>query len=122
LSLVLADTSVWIDYLRDRAPTADEVARLLEAGQLITCGPVLAELLAGAGEGQRMELRFALAELPFAEVDRAAWREAGELSSELGRRGARVPLLDVLIGVAASRARATLSGRGTPTSRASQRR
>lgn len=55
-----------------------------------------------------MELRFALAELPCANLDLGAWREAGELSSALRGRGTPVPLLDVLIGVAASRARATL--------------
>ena len=47
--MVLPDTSVWVDYSRRgaRGPTAS-MRELLDRGEVATCGPVAAELLAGA--------------------------------------------------------------------------
>ena len=105
---VLADTSIWIDFFRDREPVASVLEHRLEDGQLVTCGPILAELLAGADGSQRGALWLALAALPVIDLDIPAWREAGELASDLRRRGETTPLVDVLIAVAANRAGAEL--------------
>ncbi len=105
---VLVDTSCWIDYFRNRTPTADELADLLADHAVVLCGPVLAELLAGAPEQQRDALRDALAGLPFVDIDYSTWREAGELSQTLRRAGVAIPLLDVLIALAAIRAKVSL--------------
>jgi predicted nucleic acid-binding protein len=53
----------------------------------------------------------ALAGLPFVELGRDAWSRAGELAHELRRRGENVPLLDLLIAVAAVSAGAVLWSR-----------
>jgi predicted nucleic acid-binding protein len=45
---VLADTSIWIECLRGREPAASQLERLVREGDALVCGPVLAELLAGA--------------------------------------------------------------------------
>lgn len=105
---VLVDTSCWIDYFRGRSPIAEELADLLAEHAVVLCGPVLAELLAGAPEQQREALRDALAGLPFVDIAYGTWREAGELAQSLRRGGAAVPLLDVLIALAAIRAKVSL--------------
>lgn len=105
---VLLDTSIWIDYFRGAEPTATHVAALLESDEVALCGPILAELLAGTAADQRETLWLALVALPNVELDLAAWRASGEHADELRRRGEMVPLLDVLIAVAAIRSGATL--------------
>ena len=46
---VLADTSVWVECLRrGKGSTSDRLDGLLVAGEVLVCGPVVAELLAGA--------------------------------------------------------------------------
>jgi predicted nucleic acid-binding protein len=100
--IVLPDTSIWVDYLR--AGTAGPAAALddlLARGSAVVCGPVLAELLAGTPAEQRDALWHALEALPWAELDRSAWRRIGELAHELRASGESVPLTDLMIAVAA---------------------
>jgi predicted nucleic acid-binding protein len=98
-----SDTSIWIDFFRGRDPAAATLERLLDAGALVVCGPILAELVAGTPPQQRGALWLALAALPVVELDSSAWRGAGEYTQALRARGETTPLLDVLIGVAAAR-------------------
>lgn len=51
--MVLVDTSVWIRYLADRAPWADEMDRLLEQGEVLAHDLVYGELLIGDKGGRR---------------------------------------------------------------------
>jgi predicted nucleic acid-binding protein len=105
---VLPDTSIWIDYFRGTEPTASAVATFLERDEVTLCGPVVAELLAGTASAHREALFLALAALPVVDLDLGAWRESGEYAHELRQRGDTVPILDVLIAVAAVRADAAL--------------
>lgn len=106
--IVLPDTSIWVDYFRDHEPASGHVEVLVQEGALAICGPILAELVAGADAPQRNEVRVALSTLPYVDLGRDEWRQAGELSHELRRRGQVVPLMDVLIAVAATRSEAAL--------------
>jgi len=102
--VVLADTSVWVDFAR-RGERGRAVAMrdLLDAGEVATCGPVAAELLAGA-EGEVAERMWgALSSLPWAELDTAGWHEVGIAAGRLRRGGETLPLTDLAIAVAASR-------------------
>lgn len=106
---VLPDTSIWVEYLR--AGTRGEsraLDGLLERGEVLMCGPVLAEILAGADPGSRHDLWLALGALPWADLDREGWRQVGEVAGELRRRGEILPLTDVEIAVAAVRADAAV--------------
>ena len=77
---------------------------LLDAGEVVTCGPVAAELLAGA-EGEVAERMWeTLSSLPWAELDPVAWREVGDTARRLRRSGRALPLTDLAIAVAAARA------------------
>jgi predicted nucleic acid-binding protein len=106
---LLPDTSIWIDYLRGRdEATVAELDRYLERESVFTCGPVMAELLAGTAPDRRDELWLAIGSLPWAAIDQPAWRSIGEVANELRRAGTSVPLTDVAIAVAATNAAAEL--------------
>jgi predicted nucleic acid-binding protein len=77
---------------------------LLDSGEVSTCGPVVAELLAGA-EGEVAErISATLASLPWAELGPNDWREVGGAARRLRRLGQITPLTDLVIAVAAARA------------------
>jgi predicted nucleic acid-binding protein len=100
--LVLADTSIWIDFARQGSRgKASAMRELLDAGQVVTCGPVAAELLAGS-DGEVAERMWAtLSSLPWAELDPGSWRQVGYLARSLRREGETLPLTDLVIAVAA---------------------
>jgi predicted nucleic acid-binding protein len=103
--MVLPDTSVWVDYSRrGQRGEAAGMRDLLSRGEVVTCGPVAAELLVGAGDELGEQMWRTLSSLPWAQLPTAAWREAGSLGARLRRTGQAVPLTDVAIAVAAARA------------------
>lgn len=103
--MVLPDTSVWIQYFRSRSGAeGDRLEALIAAGEVAICGPVLAELLAGAGDSQREAIVGTVGGLPFAGLDRASWEEVGAVGSRLRLSGQTLPLTDLAIAVAAARA------------------
>ncbi len=107
--MVLADSSVWIAYFRGEARAVSRFEALTDASELMTCGPVVAELLAGVQHREdREDLWDLLIAIPWAAIDAAHWRSAGEAAANLAASGRSVPLTDLVIGVAAARARATL--------------
>jgi predicted nucleic acid-binding protein len=107
--MVLADTSIWIEYLRHGATgKGARIDALLEGGELLLCGPVAAEIFAGVPQASRATLWETFLALPWAELGREEWRSVGETATELRRRGQSPPLTDIAIGVAAARAGAQL--------------
>ncbi|MGC2190839.1 MAG: PIN domain-containing protein [Candidatus Dormiibacterota bacterium] len=99
---VLPDTSVWVTFLRDgSAGRAAALDGLLASHEVVVCGPVVAELLAGARSVQRSELRAALITLPWVDLGRREWQQVGELAARLRELGDSVPLTDLEIAVAA---------------------
>ena len=105
----LPDTSVWVAYLRPGSNALTETLHgHVERGEVLICGPVLAELLAGARPDDRTTLGEVLGALPWADLDRRAWASVGELAAELRARGETLPLTDLEIAVAAHSANATL--------------
>jgi predicted nucleic acid-binding protein len=54
---VLVDTSVWIDFLRNRKVAhVDALSRLLESGRVCLAAPILQEILQGAGAREHLAL------------------------------------------------------------------
>jgi predicted nucleic acid-binding protein len=102
--VVLPDTSIWVGYFRNtRRDDADHLASLIAAGEVVVCGPVLAELSAGAGQEQRADLLGTLLGLPWADLDLEAWLAIGEAAGKLRRSGTPLPLTDLAIAAAALR-------------------
>jgi predicted nucleic acid-binding protein len=103
--VVLPDTSVWVDFARrGSAGQAAGLRDLLDGGEISTCGPVAAELLAGAEGDVAERISATLASLPWADLSPAAWRDAGVAARRLRKTGQTVPLTDLAIAVAAARA------------------
>ena len=103
--MVLPDTSVWVSFFR--APSGaegDRLETLIAEGGAAICGPVLAELLAGAEERQRTAIAETVGGLPWADLDRSCWRDVGALARRLRQAGQMLPLTDLAIAVAAARA------------------
>lgn len=99
---IVADTSVWITFLRLGARGAAAPLDSLLAGQSVAvCGPVVAEILAGADRRSRHQLRSLFSGLPWAEIERSSWGRVGDVAAELRERGDSVPLTDIEIAVAA---------------------
>ncbi len=103
--MVLPDTSVWIPYFRSSSGLdGDHLEALIEEREVAVCGPVLAELLAGAGETQREAVLDTVGGLPFADLRRADWEKVGAVARRLRESGQTLPLTDLAIAVAAARA------------------
>jgi predicted nucleic acid-binding protein len=102
--MILPDTSVWVDFSRRGAKgRAAGMRGLLDSGEVATCGPVVAELLAGAS-GDVAERMWGLSSLPWVELSLARWREVGTIASRLRDAGQALPLTDLVIAVAAVQA------------------
>lgn len=107
---LLPDTSIWVEYLRDGASSSAGrlLAPAVASGDVLACGPVVAELLAGASPSDREPLNEVLSGLAWAELGRREWTAVGRMAAELRAAGATVPLTDVEIAVAAISAGAEL--------------
>lgn len=103
--MILVDTSIWIGYFRNEPRAdADRLAALIAAGEVATCGPVLAELLAGAPPARRPDLLETLLGLPWADLGPGAWLGVGDAAASLRRAGTPLALTHLTIAVAAARA------------------
>jgi predicted nucleic acid-binding protein len=106
---VVLDTSIWVRYLRRGSwEAAEALNALLDAGAVLACGPVVAELLMGTTPHRREDLWLAIGSLPWADLDHEGWRLAGEVAGQLRASGLALPLTDVEIAAATVRADAAL--------------
>jgi predicted nucleic acid-binding protein len=106
---VIADTSVWVDFLRHgRDGNAAGLSDLLTRHEIVVCGPVIAELLAGTAKSQRAELALRLSALPWVDLNHPHWLRVGEVAALLRDNGITTALTDVEIAVAAVEAGAEL--------------
>lgn len=107
--MILPDTSVWVGFLRDGLDgSAAALADLLETTEVATCGPVVAEVLAGAQSSDRARLWNLLRALVWIELAAEQWRRVGEVAAHLREAGLTVPLTDIEVAVAAVEVGASL--------------
>src|ERR1035437_232964 len=84
--IVLPDTSVWGSFLREGAHgRVAALDGLLAGQQVVACRPVVAEILAGARDVQRSELRTLWSSLPRADLGRRQWQHVGDLAARARR-------------------------------------
>lgn len=77
---------------------------LVDRGEVATCGPVAAELMAGVDPRLAEQMWATLASLPWVELSAGDWRRVGAVAHRLRRAGQALPLTDLTIAVAAARA------------------
>ena len=100
---MLADTSVWIEWLRksDHAVNA-KMEFLIEQESLCVASVVKAELLRGAGsDHERSDLDAYWRNLPLLKAGDAVWEEAGQLAYRLRRKGVTPGLIDCYLAALA---------------------
>lgn len=96
--MILVDTSAWIAFFRNRGPLAERVDGLLAENEAALCGPVLTALSRGLRTArERTRVLELLRGCHFLRQPDELWSEAGELGALLGRRGANVKSMDLLI-------------------------
>lgn len=101
MSLAVVDTSAWISFFRGDAAAIRRVDPLLAAGSVAVTGPILAEVLSGAGSRVEFDR---LRDL-FLGLDRLAdppelWERIAEARFALARRGHQASLVDLSIALA----------------------
>jgi len=106
--MIIADTSVWIEFLRSREPVYARLSELLERGMVLANEGVFGELLSGARGRLEAELIEAYwNSLPRIDEE-GVWIEAGKLSADRGLRARGVGLVDSAILALAARSGAEI--------------
>jgi predicted nucleic acid-binding protein len=102
---VIIDTSAWIQFFRYGSDVVSQlVAELVRNDQAVMTGVVLTELLQGIKtDKERQHLTALFSSLPFIEIVREDWQNAGEDLQALRRRGITVPVTDAVIATVAHR-------------------
>ena len=104
--MLLADTSAWVEYVRDTgSPTSERLEHHLKADELLTTDVVVMELLAGARDDAHETRLAALLSLALSlPVERTDWTEAARLQRRCRAQGETVRRLpDCLIAAVAIR-------------------
>ena len=107
--MILVDSSIYIDWLRERVNVHRRLESWLRSGRLLGCGVVRAEVLRGiADQRQRDRVAEFFRLFPEVPTDGTLWGDVVETALDLDRRGRVLPLSDVVIGCCALRAGAAL--------------
>jgi len=101
--VVIADTSVWIEYFKGgHEPVRRALRDLIRSAQAILVGVVLTEVLQGCRSSKEADTVLSkLAGLRFLETTFSTWKSAGDLSASLRRKGITLPLSDLVIAALA---------------------
>ena len=97
---ILADTSVWIEFFKERSGTGDALEALIRENAVWTCGVILFELVQGVrSDGEKEQVLTTVSHLNYVEMSKPLWQKAGDLSSALRKKGLTIPLSDIFIAV-----------------------
>jgi hypothetical protein len=99
----LIDTSVWIEYLRNRSSSfSNRIDEILSKDEVYVPKIVIAELIQGAKSDREVSIiRDFLEAFNIIDQSEDTWFKAGELSFSLKRKGKIVNLTDCYIAVIA---------------------
>lgn len=99
MSLVIIDTSVWVDYLRRGDATLSvRVDELIRSDEASISGVILGEVLCGSRDSKEfVTLNRILDGLHYLDDGKEIYREAANLAWQLRSQGLRVPLSDLTI-------------------------
>ena len=96
--MIIADTDVLIDFLRDRNPMADRIAQELTSSSFVTTVITEFELLSGVRTRREATAVEALLDvLDVFSLDSAAARRAAEVRRTLESKGQTIGMADSLI-------------------------
>jgi predicted nucleic acid-binding protein len=106
--VIIADTSIWVEFLRSRQPVHARLKELLELGSVLGQECIFGELLSGARSARETGLieSFWKSVPKFDET--GIWIEAGKLSALRGLHSRGVGIVDAAILALAHRAGAEI--------------
>jgi predicted nucleic acid-binding protein len=101
--MVIVDSSVWIEASRRNGDLGVKVAleNLLDAYEVILCGPVRLEVLGGARQNERQKLSYWFNCLPYRAIQDGHWELAIRNAWTLRDAGLTLPWNDILIATLA---------------------
>jgi predicted nucleic acid-binding protein len=100
--LIVVDTSVWIDALREPAgKQANTLKGLLDADEVALPVPVRVELLSGIAKKERLRVQRALTGLPVLAINDETWTILEDFATRAANAGERFTITDLLIASAA---------------------
>ncbi len=104
--LILIDTSVWIDFFRNKkSEVGDKAEALIRQNRACITGVIIAELLQGIKtDTESNRLNQLLQVIPVLETQHQHWLDAGNDLRKCRSQGITLPLTDALIGAIASEA------------------
>jgi tRNA(fMet)-specific endonuclease VapC len=99
---IIADTSVWIEYFKGNSRIADFLDENLINDRIYINGIIIAELIQGIKVNREREvIRSCIDAVSYIEMTYNDWVFAGDLSSELRKKGITIPLTDIAISAMA---------------------
>ena len=107
--MLLIDSTVYVDWFRRRVEPQEIIEPWIKARAIAICGIIRAEVIRGVINPRQKvkiaELFDVLEEVP---TDSVLWHDAAEMAWRLDRKGAVLPLTDIVIAACAQRVNATL--------------
>lgn len=101
--MICADTSVWIEALRDaKGPIARHLAELVGEDSVVVPAPVRLELLAGAGRRESAELQDGFGGMVSAVPGDVSWAKVESWVHKAVAEGERFGVVDLLIAAVAA--------------------
>ncbi|MFW6287553.1 MAG: PIN domain-containing protein [bacterium] len=99
---IIVDTSIWIEYFKNEAIIVDLLERKIMNSSIYMVGPIVSELLQCVrSEAEYNKLEACIDAIPYFEVRLKDWKKAGNLSSNLRKKGITIPLTDIIISAIA---------------------
>ena len=100
---IIVDTTIWIEFFRNPESTvANHLKDLLRQRRVIMVGLVMAEILQGVKAPKEANLVLtSFTKLPYSEMTKGRWQQAGEVSASLRKKGATIPLSDLVVAACA---------------------
>ncbi len=98
---VIVDTSIWIEYFKGNEAAAKFIHDQANF-EVNLAGPILTELIQGIKtESEKSAFSMIMASLPCITISDQDWVNAGEIGSDLRKKGVTVPFADLIIYTAA---------------------
>jgi predicted nucleic acid-binding protein len=102
--MVIADTSVWIEFLKGREPIVTQMRGLLENQEVLAVECIFGELLQGAKNVRERDVIHAYWRYLPKTDESGIWIEAGTFSGEKNLPSKGIGLIDSVLIVASRRA------------------
>ncbi len=110
MALILADSSVWIDFFRkNNSSSAKKLAYYLSLDRICVTHIIRVEIISGArAEKEFNQLKNNLSALPILDEPPGFWDSIALYRFQLARRGVQISITDLSIAVLASHYRCPL--------------